>query len=183
MRIVVQPLGDVPAHVLDEASRVLESTYRVPVEIAESRALISAAYDGSRDQYRAARLLEQLVSLRPPDACVLGITPADVYEPGTNFLFGLGSAVQHAALVATARFEIDRQADRGAERAAKAAVHELGHAIGLGHCQVPRCVMLYSNDLPSFDRKSLVLCTSHQATADELAARDSSNHPTPPPHR
>jgi archaemetzincin len=93
---------------------------------------------------------------------------ADVYAPGTNFLFGLGSSGGGTAIVATARFAMDRRPELVAERVAKAAVHEMGHAIGLPHCDVQRCVMRYSNDLPSFDRKSVRFCARHRAIADDL---------------
>lgn len=46
------------------------------------------------------------------------------------------------------------------------AIHELGHAYGLGHCGDPHCVMWFSNTVAESDRKGMRLCRTH---ARELA--------------
>jgi len=44
------------------------------------------------------------------------------------------------------------------ERALKEAVHELGHLLGLPHCDNPRCIMFFSNTLADTDRKGPGFC-------------------------
>jgi archaemetzincin len=167
-RITVLPLGEIAPALLDQASRALREAYRLPVEIAERRAPNVETYDAARKQYRAPQLLDAIASLRAPDTCLVGVVPADVYGPRTNFLFGLGSSNQRTAIVATARFAAGGDLELVAERAGKAVVHEVGHVLGLGHCDVSRCVMLYSNDLPSFDRKSVRFCERDRLLVDGL---------------
>ena len=38
------------------------------------------------------------------------------------------------------------------------AVHELGHALGLPHCEYPGCVMYFSNWIGDTDRKGPKFC-------------------------
>ncbi|MGA2842718.1 MAG: hypothetical protein ABSG18_21645 [Steroidobacteraceae bacterium] len=38
--------------------------------------------------------------------------------------------------------------------------HELGHAVGLRHCENPCCVMCFSNSLAEADAKGEELCAS-----------------------
>jgi archaemetzincin len=43
-------------------------------------------------------------------------------------------------------------------RVIKEAVHELGHALGLTHCEKSRCVMHFSNSLQDTDFKHYMFC-------------------------
>ena len=45
-----------------------------------------------------------------------------------------------------------------AERLGKEAVHEVGHALGLLHCQTPACAMSRSASVREVDRKRSQLC-------------------------
>ena len=84
------------------------------------------------------------------------ITSVDIYTHGTNYIFGL--ATIGAGLVSYARIdpnfwdfapEIHHYSERGKgfflRQLGKVLLHELGHALSLGHCQDPCCVMRYSN--------------------------------------
>jgi archaemetzincin len=44
------------------------------------------------------------------------------------------------------------------QRIVKEAIHELGHAFGLKHCNNAMCVMYFSNSLPDTDIKQNSFC-------------------------
>lgn len=90
------------------------------------------------------------------DSIVMIITSADIYTHGTNYIFGL--ATIGVGLVSSSRIdpkfwdfvpEIYHYSEKGKEfflrQFGKVLLHELGHALSLGHCQEVQCVMRYSN--------------------------------------
>jgi archaemetzincin len=138
-------------------------TVDVPVEIPP------AVYDARRQQYRAEALLDLLGGLS--GGYLLGLTARDLYADGLNFVFGMADPRHRAAVVSLAR--LGKAADPSAyrARAVKEVVHELGHAVGLAHCEDPRCVMHFSNSLADTDLKSDRLCAPCRARLARAAQR------------
>lgn len=120
-----------------------------PVEVP------SDSYDERRGQYDSARFLE--LAMRPNGDRVLGITYADLFVPGLNFVFGRALLGGKACVISIARL---RHAEREVfiSRVVKEAVHELGHTFGLDHCKDQRCVMFFSNSISDTDRKGDWYC-------------------------
>jgi archaemetzincin len=142
----------------------LEEVLAQDVQVGTSIELSGKAYNAARDQYRGAMILEELERLHLPDADrVLGITDADCYAPGLNFILGQAAIEGKEAFVALARLRpnfygriFDPELFR--RRAVKEMVHELGHTWGLSHCPNPDCVMHFSNTLRDTDRKGVTFC-------------------------
>ncbi|MDD1669909.1 MAG: hypothetical protein LUQ67_01125, partial [Methanomicrobiales archaeon] len=115
-----------------------------------------------RGQYLADGLLWEFSTIvRAPGDALLGITGADLFSPGLNFVFGIAN--RGRALISTFRLypeaygrEPNAKVFRG--RILVEAVHELGHAIGLDHCEFPGCVMYFSNWIGDTDRKGPGFC-------------------------
>src|SRR6185503_19335554 len=121
-------------------------------------ALPAGALDGKRGQYRAEALLDALAAARVPRYDrVLGVADVDLYAPGLNFVFGQADGERRVAVFSMARLR-GAGAERVRARAATEAVHELGHAYGLDHCDDPHCVMWFSNTLAESDRKGSRFC-------------------------
>jgi predicted Zn-dependent protease len=97
------------------------------------------------------------------DVKLLALCNFDAYSNGLNFVFGQAHMNGKVAAIYLPRL---RQEFYGAEkneqlflqRVVKEAVHELGHAFGLSHCPIHRCVMHFSNSISDTDAKAKDFC-------------------------
>ena len=115
-----------------------------------------------RNQYLADGLLTELPTIiHDGDTLSLGITESDIFSSGLNFVFGI--ATTGRALISTFRlrpeiYGMPPNPGLYRRRVLTEAVHELGHAIGLPHCEHPGCVMFFSNSIADTDRKGPEFC-------------------------
>jgi archaemetzincin len=169
--IAVAPLDDVPTEAIDALLPVLREAFDRDVVLAPGLPLPPAAYDPLRRQYLSTALLDALAGAKRPGwDLLLGVADVDLFVPQLNFVFGEGDPARGLAVFSLARL---RPAHAGAggdtlfrRRASTEAIHELGHAYGLGHCGDPHCVMWFSNTVAESDRKGMRFCRAH---ARELA--------------
>ena len=115
-----------------------------------------SAYNPSRGQYLARELLHEC---REHEGLVLGVTNADLYAEGLNFVFGQAEIGGTVCVISIARLR-DGNIKLFQERIIKEAVHEVGHVLGLRHCGDKFCVMHFSNCLADTDVKTGWFCTS-----------------------
>ncbi len=167
LRVLILSIGSVESRVL-EALKLRLPAFLPLEEVTISGNVLKVpedAYDPIRRQYRSSRMLSMISDYRPPvdDERVLGVTGVDLYAPGLNFVFGEALSFRGPAIISTYRLRPEyygMPTDEGLflERVLKEAVHELGHALGLGHCKNHRCVMFFSNSILDTDRKGMQLC-------------------------
>lgn len=148
--VVLVVLGEFPAELVDAVAAELERVYRVEVRRRAAIELPQDAWYAPRRRYRADVLLGHLGALAegmPAGTRVLGLTSVDISTSKGKFkdwgVFGLGELGGTAAVVSGHRLWkkiADREKIRW--RVTNTAVHELGHVLGLDHCEEARCVML-----------------------------------------
>lgn len=158
--IRIVELGDIPRKYLDVLVQELNKRGgRTKFTIAGKMPLPDSAYDKYREQYNAQELLKIA-----RDSKTLLITNADLYAANRNFVFGLNKD-QGPCIVSIARLDPTFYGNpmnfgATAERLVKEATHEVGHMVGMRHCENRRCVMSFSQHFSDVDDKSRDFCKS-----------------------
>jgi archaemetzincin len=123
------------------------------------------AYRKERNQYRAEVLLKELSRFAYDADFTLFIFREDMFAGNLNFIFGIASGKM--GIVSTTRLdprfygEVDDPAQAKElfqERLIKEVLHELGHTLGLPHCENKKCVMVFSNSIEDVDYKGSKFC-------------------------
>ncbi|MFB6266213.1 MAG: archaemetzincin family Zn-dependent metalloprotease [Halodesulfurarchaeum sp.] len=169
MRVDLVPIGDVPARVKREASAALRTVYDIEVSVAPDQDLPDGAYDSGRDQYRAEAFIDLAANTASGEKSV-ALTTEDLFYRRRNYVFGLAYLDGRSCVVSTYRLQTSSDggfSERPAsevfsDRVRKEVVHEVGHTLGLEHCDNNRCAMNFSPTVREVDRKEELLCGSCQ---------------------
>jgi archaemetzincin len=117
-------------------------------------------------QYQSSLLLSPLS--RVSEHTVLGVTTLDLFVPILTFVFGEAQLSGNAALVSTHRlsdafYGLPENRERFLERLTVEAFHELGHTLGLRHCDDWSCAMSSSHAAERIDIKQAAYCDACRA--------------------
>ncbi len=93
----------------------------------------------------------------------LGIMKEDIYFGNMNFVFGIASPTALSCVVSLYRLDPEfygfpQDEELYFSRVQKEIIHELGHVLGLLHCEKTSCVMSFSNSIYDVDRKTKFFC-------------------------
>ena len=145
--------------------RLIDAILGVKTTVVENHVRIMG-YVVERRQVDAQALLDSIQVYKHRHAIVdpvLLVVHQDLFRNGNSFVFGLARESVGAGVVSTARLgnayygkqDCD---DDFIDRTAKEGAHEIGHLLGLPHCEDKECVMFRPDTLDELDRKKKVLC-------------------------
>ena len=173
--IGIQPYGKIDGKIIDSITGILKRTYNLKIVTLKDRKLPKNAFVNIKSpRYRADSLLIDLVQNRPDSIdYILGITSKDISttkrdskgnirQPELKYLdwgiFGLGYKPGVSCVISTHRLK-NGKSDLLISRVQKIAVHEIGHNMGLDHCETEKCVMQDAVEtITTVDSEGFELC-------------------------
>jgi archaemetzincin len=161
MKIKIVPLGEVDKKILKIITEELKVTYRMVGEVTQTERLPQSMFNAFRNQYRSDEVLDFLE--KHYQGRILGVTKEDLYTEGLNYIFGQAKMRGRVALISICRLDpkfFHQQEDEELfeKRVVKESIHEVGHMLGLTHCNKRACVMSFSNTAGEVDQKTKYLC-------------------------
>ena len=181
MKIGILKFGQVDPYVLDRVKENLIMVFPKTMckLMPETLTLPQEAFNEERKQYRSDIILNQIVNYAQREKTVnrvLGVVDVDIFVQQLNYVFGEAERPGKAALISLWRLRPEfhkkpANMELFVERSTKEAVHELGHTLGLGHCDNPFCVMYFSNSIFDTDRKQSLFCHKCQLKIEAVRLR------------
>ncbi len=164
-RFYLVTLGAVSRPLLAEVGASLRDTLGPVAELGPAQDRPEYAFNKSRQQYHSAAMLRRLEHLpgRPAGVPVLGVAAVDLFVPDAPFVFGEADRDAQTAVVSAFRLKNGGDGrpvtpERLKRRLQVEALHEIGHLLGLSHCNDFRCAMFLSHTVADTDRKGGGLC-------------------------
>ena len=164
-KLVIQPYKGMSGADVEVVRRGIAELYSFEVEVLPERDLPASAYYAPRKRYRAAMLLEDLETFGAPTSKVLGLTNVDISVTNGEIddwgIFGFGQVGGKPSVVSG--FRLGREGIDQAlyeARLQKVANHEIGHTLGLDHCDQEGCLMQDARGkIATIDRMTGTLCS------------------------
>lgn len=165
--------GDVSAAIAKETCAAVEQNFALPCRYRlvrrkdnwnktkkriDAAAFLDAQFVKSASQTDPRRAAEKRGQIN------LWLTSKDLYEGTRPFVFGIMSMTDRIGIVSLHRLKSwDHEITK--RRLKKVVVHELAHALDLGHHDLDSCVMQVEPDLAHLDQGSSSLCRRCRAKA------------------
>ena len=140
--VYIQPLGDVDIEVISTVKSSVETFYGYKCIVKPKSPLTEDILTDSKKRYEASRILQKFNSKQN----LIILTEKDIACKNGNIpewgIFGLGYRPGTTCVVSTKRLKKNVSHDEFLDRLVKTSLHEIGHNLGLNHCDNDvRCLM------------------------------------------
>jgi archaemetzincin len=164
--IAIAAAGTVDAECLDYVQACLTVAMSMETRRMQPLPEPAYAYDVVRGQYSSTLILHEALTRRPANASRLFVlTERDLFIPMLSFVYGQAQLGGGVAILSTARLRQEFYGLPGNRpllmlRLRKETLHEMGHTMGLTHCNDQRCTMALSTNIQQLDAKRGEYCES-----------------------
>jgi archaemetzincin len=165
-KIALVPLGELKDSEIQYVKAQIEEFYGFEVDVLNKGKMPSNAYYKPRSRYKANKVLDYLIAIKSNKYDkVLALTNDDISAEVKGYkdwgVIGLAYLGNSACIVSTYRLGKQKvSSNTFKSRLAKASLHELGHTLGLPHCD--KADYCFMNDakgkVSTIDRAGLTLC-------------------------
>ena len=186
--IYLQKIGKINNSILKNLEKDLKKALGTSINsiiiLPEIIDLRESDYVANKKQYNGSSIIKQLKSSnnKSNSSTTLGILDVDIFKSKLNFVFGIATNPKHpfkdypgSAIISVTRlresfYNKPEQMELFRTRILKEAVHEIGHTIGLKHCN-NKCVMQFSVSLTYVDEKPLKFCNDCKDILEDFTNR------------
>lgn len=134
------------------------------VEVLNTNIDIEQTYSAQRRQYYSTKIIESVKLSNPvSDGFVMILTDMDLFVPVLTHIYGEAELNGRYSIVSVCRLHEEFYTSESNpsllfERSYKEIIHELGHNVGLKHCNDWKCVMHSSSGIEEVDLKGNLFC-------------------------
>lgn len=175
--VAIQPFGNFDSIIVDTISATIQRKYGFKTFILPKAPLPQEAFTNIKSpRYRADFLIKYLKENKVDTIdYIIGLTDHDIStskkdafgnvkipkEKYTDWgIFGLGYRPGPSCIISSFRLH-SKSKELYLERIKKVSVHELGHNLGLDHCENTRCVMTDAvESIHTTDKAKIDLCSN-----------------------